>query len=179
MLTDDRVVIKYSAAKIVSESGKVNLNSIPQQDLGKLPGVGSILSARINKKRLEDSFLAQQELKTIKGIGAEKYRELKPLVTVNNQGKININTASRKVLKTMNGIAAITAANIVSYRQDNGAFSTTEALKNVSGIGDTTYQELAQKITVQSELFTVVFKISIPKRKMQEKITELVQVEVD
>ncbi|MGN0269296.1 MAG: ComEA family DNA-binding protein [Candidatus Weimeria sp.] len=40
------------------------------------------------------------------------------------------------------------AAAIIAYREENGPFKKTEDITNVSGIGDSTYQRIKDKITV-------------------------------
>ena len=61
---------------------------------------------------------------------------------------ININTASAQELTSLPGIGETKANNIVSYRTENGYFKTIEDLKNVSGIGDATFEQLKDYITV-------------------------------
>ena len=55
-------------------------------------------------------------------------------------GKVNINTADSTALQTLNGVGPATAEKIIDYRNSNGRFKKTEDLKNVSGIGDKTYE---------------------------------------
>lgn len=64
------------------------------------------------------------------------------------QGKININTADSTELQELNGVGPATAEKIIAYRNSNGNFSNIEEIKNVSGIGDKTYEKLAPDITV-------------------------------
>ena len=63
-------------------------------------------------------------------------------------GKININTADSSQLQTLSGIGPVTAQKIIDYRQANGSFSSIEDIKNVSGIGDKTYEKLKDSITI-------------------------------
>lgn len=62
--------------------------------------------------------------------------------------KININTADSTALQELTGVGPATAEKIINYRNENGKFNTIEDLKNVSGIGDKTYEKLKDKITV-------------------------------
>lgn len=62
--------------------------------------------------------------------------------------RINLNTAGQEELTALPGIGAAKAAAIVAYRQEHGGFSAAEELKNVSGIGDATYEKLKDRITV-------------------------------
>lgn len=63
-------------------------------------------------------------------------------------GKININTADSTALQTLNGVGPATAQKIIDYRHSNGSFSSVEDIKNVSGIGDKTYEKLKDSITI-------------------------------
>ena len=46
------------------------------------------------------------------------------------------------------GVGPSTAEAIIRYREENGSFRKKEDIKNVSGIGDKTYEKMADKITV-------------------------------
>ena len=63
-------------------------------------------------------------------------------------GKVNINTAGSEQLQTLNGVGPATAQKIIDYRQSNGSFSSVEDIKNVSGIGDKTFEKLKDSITI-------------------------------
>lgn len=63
-------------------------------------------------------------------------------------GKININTADEATLDSLPGIGPSTAQKIINYREENGKFNSIEEIKNVSGIGDSKYEEIKDKITV-------------------------------
>lgn len=61
-------------------------------------------------------------------------------------GRININTASVPELTTLTGIGETRAQAIVDYRESNGLFSVPEDIKKVSGIGESTYENIANAI---------------------------------
>jgi len=63
-------------------------------------------------------------------------------------GKININSASAEQLDTLPGIGPAYAARIIQYRESNGAFSSIEEIKEVSGIGDATFEKIKDLITI-------------------------------
>lgn len=65
-----------------------------------------------------------------------------------NDGLININTASAEELDKLPGIGPSTAEKIISYRQSNGLFASIDDIKNVSGIGDATFDDIKTLITV-------------------------------
>ncbi|MFD1440907.1 helix-hairpin-helix domain-containing protein [Lacticaseibacillus hegangensis] len=61
---------------------------------------------------------------------------------------VNLNTATEAELQTLSGIGPKKAADIIAYRDQNGGFKAVEDLKNVSGIGDKTFERLAPLVTV-------------------------------
>jgi len=63
--------------------------------------------------------------------------------------KININMASASELEALPGIGPVLAQRIVDYRQANGPFRTLEDIKDVKGIGDSTFKRIKDRITVE------------------------------
>lgn len=63
--------------------------------------------------------------------------------------KININTASKRLLITLDGIGEKMAERIIEYRTENGGFETVEDIMKVSGIGYDTFLKLEEYITVE------------------------------
>ena len=63
-------------------------------------------------------------------------------------GLININTASATELETLSGIGEVLAAEIVSYRTENGPFASVDELDEVSGIGPATLEDIRDQVTV-------------------------------
>lgn len=63
-------------------------------------------------------------------------------------GLININTASPSELETLPRIGPEMAQRIIDFRDAHGGFTSIEELKQVSGIGDATYEQLAPLVTV-------------------------------
>ena len=61
---------------------------------------------------------------------------------------VNINTAGPEELMTLSGIGEARAQAILSYREENGDFSTIEDIKNVSGIGEGIFDRIKNMITV-------------------------------
>lgn len=62
--------------------------------------------------------------------------------------KININTANLEELDQITGVGPAIAQRIVDYRNQHGPFQTIEEIKNVSGIGDVTFEKMKDEITV-------------------------------
>lgn len=64
-------------------------------------------------------------------------------------GKVNINTADLAQLETLPGIGPSKAQAIIVHRTANGPFKSPSDLTNVKGIGEKTYESLANLITVE------------------------------
>lgn len=65
-----------------------------------------------------------------------------------SSGRININTADLTQLQQITGVGPVTAQKIIDYRNANGNFSAIEDLKNVSGIGEKTFEKMKGDITI-------------------------------
>ena len=68
--------------------------------------------------------------------------------SVYEDGKININTATLSDLIQLPGIGEKLAANIITYRENNGPFESVNELIQVEGIG-------SKKLSILTEYLTV------------------------
>lgn len=69
--------------------------------------------------------------------------------TSENSGDlVNINTADVSRLATLPGIGEKTAERIIQFRQKHGSFAYPEDLMKVKGIGEKTFENLKDRITV-------------------------------
>ncbi|GAB4322832.1 MAG: hypothetical protein Kow0059_18040 [Candidatus Sumerlaeia bacterium] len=95
------------------------------------------------------------------GIGANYYQnerervavhieQLEPVVQPQgaDADKININTATAAELDTLPGIGPAYAERIIQHRQQNGPFKSIEDLRQVKGIGEKTFENIRNLITV-------------------------------
>lgn len=73
---------------------------------------------------------------------------LKQLSGVENNDKININTADSQQLQELSGVGPSTAEKIIQYREDHGSYLFIEDIKNVSGIGDKIFAKFRDKICI-------------------------------
>jgi len=60
---------------------------------------------------------------------------------------VNINEASKEKLTTLYNVGDAKAERIVDYRQEE-SFDKKKEIKQVNGIGDKTYQEIKDRITI-------------------------------
>ncbi len=95
-----------------------------------------------------------EELLQIPGITDEVYERLLPYVTCFTDRRININSAPREVLLTMDGITDTIASAIETYRKDR-AFEDMADLKNVPGISPELYNSLQGKYTIKALVYGI------------------------
>jgi competence protein ComEA len=63
-------------------------------------------------------------------------------------GPIDLNTATAEQLETLPGVGPAIAGRIVQHREAHGPFRTPGDLRDVSGIGEKRFQDLADLVTV-------------------------------
>lgn len=66
----------------------------------------------------------------------------------NKNSKVNINVATQSELESLPGIGPSTALKIVNHRKENGKFKTIDDIKQVSGIGDSKFNNIKDLIVV-------------------------------
>jgi competence protein ComEA len=62
--------------------------------------------------------------------------------------RVNINTATKEQLMTLNGIGESRAQAIIAYREEHGPFAAIEDLMQVSGIKEAAFEKVKDDITV-------------------------------
>ncbi len=67
---------------------------------------------------------------------------------VQQDNRININTADEAQLITLTGIGATRAQAIIAYREENGPFAAIEDIMNVQGIKEGTFAKIKDEIVV-------------------------------
>ena len=65
------------------------------------------------------------------------------------KGKVNLNSAQSSELQTLTGIGPAKADAIIEHRETNGPFKAIDDLKEISGIGDKTFDKLKDQISVK------------------------------
>ena len=67
---------------------------------------------------------------------------------VQQDNRININTADEAQLTTLTGIGSTRAQAIIAYREENGPFASIEDIMNVQGIKEGTFAKIKDEIVV-------------------------------
>ena len=190
------VMKKYPEARltkiVVSEAG-ASVYSASELAAREFPDLDvSIRGAVSIARRLQDPLaeLVKIEPKSI-GVGQYQHdvsqtklaRSLDAVVEdcVNAVG-VDVNTASVPLLTRISGLNAGLAANIVSYRDANGAFKSRQELKKVPRLGDKTFEQAAGFLrvpngdnpldasSVHPEAYPLVEKIIVDLKKPIKEI---------
>jgi uncharacterized protein len=139
MIVNEAGASVYSASKLAAEE-------FPQFDV-------SLRSAISIARRLQDP-LAELVKVDPKSIGVGQYQHDMPPAQlsytldgvvedcVNNVG-VDLNVASAPLLSRVAGLGPATAKNVVSYREENGAFPDRKALLKVPKLGPKAYEQCA------------------------------------
>ena len=151
------VIKRYPELKlqklVVSEAG-ASVYSASELAAREFPDVDVTIRGAVSiARRLQDPLaeLVKIDPKSI-GVGqyqhdvnqADLARGLDAVVEdcVNKVG-VDVNTASAPLLARISGLNATLAGNIVSYRDQHGAFSNRSALKKVPRLGEKTFEQAA------------------------------------
>ena len=122
----------------------------PPQRSGELYIGGAVANPGIYPWREDDTLQT-----VLLDAGIESYADLSHIeIYVPQAGeaeapqKIDINRAESWLLEALPGIGEVLAQRIVDYRSENGPFRIVEDLLKVSGIGETTLENMKDFITV-------------------------------
>ncbi|WP_408954672.1 ComEA family DNA-binding protein [Natroniella sp. ANB-PHB2] len=166
-LYDEVVKIDYKIVEITDQAAQVNLNLHSQEMLESLSGVGKTLAERIINNRYYDE---QAEILKLAGIGQTTYQTIKDYITVDSTGNINLNTACQIVLQTLPEIGKSLAEEIVTHRQQEGRYIKIEQLKEVAGVGNNTYEQLEDLVTVKAGLLQIEIELEQAEQKYNKRI---------
>lgn len=101
---------------------------------------------RINRAK----YVYDSEKIIIYEIGQEiDYGTINNSDTLGIDRKININTASKEELIKLNGIGESISENIIKYRQENNGFKSIEDIMDVTGIGNSKFEQIKDNIKVK------------------------------
>lgn len=135
---------KYiNLSRILKDENVIIVNST--SEIKKVSSGNNITEVKINNDSKNSASISESELITNDNVKSEEDNTVNSLE--NNQ-KININTATKEELMKLSNIGESKAEKIIDYRTANGNFNSIEDIKKVSGIGDKLYDSIKENITV-------------------------------
>ena len=111
-----------------------------------------IKKANIRQKQDRVVELTKQNDELRKQLSQQSSGQVAGEETEEVSDKININTADEIELDKLPGIGPARAADIIAYRESHGGFQSIEELKNIKGIGDKTFENLKDLVTIGETL---------------------------
>ena len=105
------------------------------------------LETKEQESYLQEKCIEPQEGQVKNDACISDTKESSSSTTPQTPSIVNINTATKDQLMTLNGIGEAKADSIIAYREQT-PFTTIEDIKNVSGIGDSIYEQIKDFITV-------------------------------
>lgn len=157
---EDEFAIVTENEEIPEEEEEINIHIIGEV---KYPGIvilktgqriidaidaagGETEEADLNKINLAQ-LLSDGDKIYVPSINDNEIEEYKD--TTSRSSTVNINTATLEELTSLPGIGESTAQRIIDYRKQNGKFKNIDDLKKVSGIGESKFNNLKEKITAK------------------------------
>jgi competence ComEA-like helix-hairpin-helix protein len=156
-----------ASLSLSAKDDTVDINAADVETLKSLPGIGSVLAQRIHDMQPFDSI---DDLKSVKGISANVFAQLRKRVSISGEGSssnltqircnfsvaaadedddspVDIATATADELQERLGLKANVAQNVVSYRKGT-PFQDVQDIMSVSGIKQGTFAKIRRFITV-------------------------------
>lgn len=140
-ISDEMVIIIYSNEQI-EELKKENVVTEYVYIESECECPDAINDACINE------YEGEKDLASTKNNNIENSNNSDNTTENSKTTKISINSATLEELQTITGIGLTKAKNIIEYRNINGEFKNIEDIKNVSGIGDSTFEKIKDQITI-------------------------------
>lgn len=124
---------------------RLDLNTADSVALVQIRGIGPTFASRILKyrKRL-GGYLRLAQLAEVYGIDSARFEQIAPFLTVQDTAivPLSINAATEAELAIHPYIGRRLARQIVAYREQHGAFTTTEALLRIHGLDSVRWNKM-------------------------------------
>ncbi|MBM3245383.1 MAG: hypothetical protein FJZ15_06295 [Candidatus Omnitrophica bacterium] len=149
---------------VSDENSKININYAPKEWLVNLPGIDEELAQKILQLRASMGiFVLEEELFLVEGFNEEIFDKISGLVTVYGDGKVNINSSPREVMKVF-GFDENLISSIIDFRsgfdgqeatEDDEVFQTVEQLLILPGVSEsqiTQINKVKEQLRINSEV---------------------------
>ena len=138
-LTDKADITNINRAAVVNDGDKILIPEKGSDQGGQMPaqspgtGTGQNASSDASASSSAGGSSGNAAGQAPQGTGA---------------GKISLNNADSATLQQISGVGPVTAEKIIAYRDQNGGFKNIEQLKEISGIGDKTFEKMKDQVSL-------------------------------
>ena len=156
----------YSIDANTDANGEARVN-VNTADAGQLTGIRTQEEQPVFSQDEAESLIQQREFETlsaladIQAVSDERFNNIRERITVeggnteegkeeeSGGGQVNINTADRGELQSLDGIDEGIAERIVNHRDTQGTFQNVDALKEVKLLTQEEFVNIVDKLTVK------------------------------
>lgn len=160
---------------VEDEAAKININVMDKEILINLPGINGKLADAIISYREKKPFFSVEEMLLIEGLTPGIFNKIEKLITVNSNGKVNVNTAPPEVLNCL-GLKGEFIDDLLSHRRGEDMEDGTaddnpfEEMKEVFSLGDgheVNPEVISSLLDVRSNNFLIIStgKVKVGKRR--------------
>ena len=133
----------------VQVSGAVAKPGVYQLEEGSRVFMAVELAGGLSSEADESSLNQAQALSDgqqvhVYAVGEREYQETQ----TEDDGRVNLNTASAQELMSLPGIGQSKADSIIAYRESNGGFGAVEDLMKIEGIKEGVFSKIKDRIKV-------------------------------
>lgn len=139
----------------VQVSGAVNHPGVYELPLGSRVFQALELAGGMTQEAQEKSINQAQTLEDGQMIWVPTVEEAaalpkqEPESLAKDDGKVNLNTATKEELQTLPGIGEAKAQSIVAWREEHGSFTQIEDIMKIEGIKEGVFSKIKDSVKVQ------------------------------
>ncbi|MEY8235201.1 helix-hairpin-helix domain-containing protein [Lachnospiraceae bacterium 66-29] len=139
----------------VQVSGAVNHPGVYELPLGSRVFQALELAGGMTQEAQEKSINQAQTLEDGQMIWVPTVEEAaalpkqQPESLAKDDGKVNLNTATKEELQTLPGIGEAKAQSIVAWREEHGSFTQIEDIMKIEGIKEGVFSKIKDSVKVQ------------------------------
>lgn len=175
---------------IRDEESRISINAAPEELLAGLDAFNNADARKIVRRRTEgldpdqpgQRYLTVEELRYLDVVddeewdGDEETPGVRDLLTCWGSGKINLNTASRRVLRCVPDLDEGLIERILFFRagedselgtEDDRSFKTVLEIRDVLGVGEKPTHPLLRHCTTNSQCFTITGVATLQRGKVR------------
>lgn len=168
------------------EERKININKADRKTLLNIFRDDGIAEALMERRDKNGDFALMEEVLLVEGVTPEIYKSVEGYITVYGEGKVNINTVSKKALMAL-GVTEDAADAIIIYRNGPDGIPATEddrvftdvdierRLRDIQPKDAASIGNLKNSFTVKSDCFKLESRGALPNSKAARTIMAILE----